>query len=51
MIDARIDKALTRLISIQEYKRLRATCAPPLIPEDPSTPSPNGIVQLEKYIP
>jgi hypothetical protein len=51
MIDARIEKALTHLIRVQEYKRLRATCAPPLIPEDPSTPSPNGLVQIEKYIP
>ena len=32
MIDARIDKALARLVSLQEYKRVRATYSPPLIP-------------------
>src|SRR3984893_3810776 len=32
MIDARIDKALARLVSLQEYERVRATYSPPLIP-------------------
>jgi hypothetical protein len=40
MIDARIDKALGRLISLKEYKRVAATYNPPLISADPSsTPS------------
>ena len=29
MIDARIDKALARLVSLQEYERVRATYSPP----------------------
>jgi len=37
MIDARIDKALARLVSLQEYERVRATYSPPLIPVDAST--------------
>jgi hypothetical protein len=37
MIDARIDKALARLVSLQEYERVRATYSPPLIPGDAST--------------
>jgi hypothetical protein len=37
MIDARIDKALARLVSLQEYKRVKATYSPPLIPVDSST--------------
>jgi hypothetical protein len=41
MIDARIDKALARLVSLQEYERVRATYSPPLIPVDASTPSGN----------
>ena len=41
MIDARIDKALARLVSLQEYKRVRATYSPPLIPVDASTFSGN----------
>ena len=41
MIDARIDKALARLVSLQEYKRVRATYSPPRIPVDASTPSGN----------
>jgi hypothetical protein len=41
MIDARIDKALARLVSLQEYERMRATYSPPLIPVDASTPSGN----------
>jgi hypothetical protein len=41
MIDARIDKALARLVSLQEYKRVRATYSPPLIPVDASTPCGN----------
>ena len=32
MIDARIDKALARLVSLQEYERVTATYSPPLIP-------------------
>jgi len=32
LIDARIDKALARLVSLQEYERVRATYSPPLIP-------------------
>jgi hypothetical protein len=44
MIDARIDKALARLISIKEYKRVTATYAPPLIPEDVSAPRPKDVV-------
>jgi hypothetical protein len=31
MIDARIDKALARLVGLQEYERVRATYSPPLI--------------------
>jgi hypothetical protein len=31
MIDARIDKALARLVSLKEYKRVTATYSPPLI--------------------
>jgi hypothetical protein len=38
MIDARIDKALARLVSLQEYKRVRATYSPPLIPVAAFTP-------------
>jgi hypothetical protein len=41
MIDARIDKALARLVSLQEYKRVKATYSPPLIPVDASTPRGN----------
>jgi hypothetical protein len=41
MIDARIDKALARLVSLKEYKRVAATYGPPLIPVDASTPSSN----------
>jgi hypothetical protein len=41
MIDARIDKALARLVSLKEYKRMAATYSPPLIPVDASTPSSN----------
>jgi hypothetical protein len=41
MIDARIDKALARLVSLQEYERVRATYSPPLIPVDASTSSGN----------
>jgi hypothetical protein len=37
MIDARIDKALARLVSLKEYKRVTATYSPPLIPADAST--------------
>jgi hypothetical protein len=53
MIDARIDKALARLVSLQEYKRVRATYSPALIPVDASTPSGNqrgverGITTME----
>jgi hypothetical protein len=32
MIDARIDKALARLVGLQEYERVTATYSPPLIP-------------------
>ena len=39
MIDARIDKALGRLVNLKEYKRLAATYSPPLISEDASTSS------------
>jgi hypothetical protein len=31
VIDARIDKALARLVGLQEYERVRATYSPPLI--------------------
>jgi hypothetical protein len=41
MIDAPIDEALARLASLQEYKRVRATYSPPLIPVDASTSSGN----------
>jgi hypothetical protein len=41
MIDARIDKALARLVSLKEYKRVTATYSPPLIAADASTPSGN----------
>jgi hypothetical protein len=36
MIDARIDKALGRLVSLKEYKRLAATYGPPLLRTDAS---------------
>lgn len=39
MIDARIDKALGRLVNLKEYKRLAATYSPPLISADASTSS------------
>jgi hypothetical protein len=39
MIDARIDKALTRLVNLKEYKRLAATYSPPLISADAPTSS------------
>jgi hypothetical protein len=39
MIDARIDKALGRLVNLKEYKRLAATYSPPLISTDASTSS------------
>jgi hypothetical protein len=39
MIDARIDKALARLVNLKEYKRLAATYSPPLISADASTSS------------
>jgi hypothetical protein len=39
MIDARIDKALARLVNIKEYKRLAATYSPPLISADAPTAS------------
>jgi hypothetical protein len=39
MIDARIDKALARLVNIKEYKRLAATYSPPLISADAPTSS------------
>jgi hypothetical protein len=38
MIDARIDKALARLVHLKEYKRFAAACNPPLISADVSTP-------------
>jgi hypothetical protein len=38
-IDARIDKALARLVNLKEYKRLAATYSPPLISADASTSS------------
>jgi hypothetical protein len=41
MIDARIDKALARLVSLKEYKRGAAACSPPLILADVSTRSGN----------
>jgi hypothetical protein len=53
MIDARIDKALARLVSLQEQKRVRVTYSLPLIPVDASTPSgnhgevKNGITTME----
>jgi hypothetical protein len=40
-IDARIDKALARLVSLKEYKRVTATYSPPLVTADASTPSDN----------
>jgi hypothetical protein len=39
MIDARIDKALGRLVSLKEYKRVAATYSPPLVSTDASTSS------------
>ena len=39
MIDARIDKALARLVNVKEYKRLAATYSPPLISADAPTSS------------
>ena len=39
MIDARIDKALARLVNLKEYKRFAATYSPPLIPADAITSS------------
>jgi hypothetical protein len=39
MIDARIDKALGRLVNLKEYKRLAATYGPPLVSTDASTAS------------
>jgi len=39
MIDARIDKALARLVNIKEYKRLAATYSPPLISANAPTSS------------
>jgi hypothetical protein len=41
MIDARIDKALARLISLKEYKRVAAAYSPPFIPADGLHPSGN----------
>jgi hypothetical protein len=41
MIDARIDKALARLISLKEYKRVAAAYSPPFIPADDLHPSGN----------
>jgi hypothetical protein len=38
-IDARIDKALARLVNLQEYERMRASCSAPLIPVEASTSS------------
>jgi hypothetical protein len=37
VIDARIDKALGRLVNLKEYKRLAATYSPPLLSADAST--------------
>ena len=39
MIDARIDKALARLVNVKEYKRVAATYSPPLISADAPTSS------------
>ena len=39
MIDARIDKALGRLVNLKEYKRLAATYGPSLVSADASTSS------------
>ena len=53
MIDARLDKALARLVSLQEYKRVRAAYSPPLIPVNDSAPcrnqreAENGIAAME----
>jgi hypothetical protein len=53
MIDARIDKAMARLVSLKEYKRMTANYSPPLIPVDGSAPSDNqkeaenGITTIE----
>jgi hypothetical protein len=41
MIDARIDKALARLVRLKEYKRVTATYSPPLIAADAFPPSDN----------
>jgi hypothetical protein len=38
MIDARIDKALARLLSLKEYKRIAAIREPPSFPPAISTP-------------
>jgi hypothetical protein len=53
MIDARIDKALARLVSLQEYKRVKATYSPPLIPVaactacDNQREAENGMTTIE----
>jgi hypothetical protein len=39
MIDARIDKALSRLVNLKEYKRLAGTYSPSLIPANGSVSS------------
>jgi hypothetical protein len=54
MIDARIDKALGRLVSLKEYKRVAATYCPP-ISADASTPSTpcdtkGTVVQLKRSV-
>jgi hypothetical protein len=45
MIDARIDKALARLLSLKEYKRIAAIREPPSLPpaiSTPLAPQPDG---------
>lgn len=45
MIDARIDKALARLVNLKEYKRFAASYSPPLVPANGSVSSdPNDTV-------
>ena len=49
MIDARIDKALARLVNLKEYKRFAATYSPPLIPADAITESPCKIAPSDNW--
>jgi hypothetical protein len=48
MIDARIDKALGRLVRLKEYKRVAATYSPPLITADEPSGLKGELVQLKR---